>query len=213
MKNVTNVAIIGGIGSGAIVAQALRDIAGSGGSLVPWGFLNDVEETGVQIDGLPVLGRFDDWSMLPPSTMFVAAIYKPQLAAERYARIKSLGIPENRWASVIHPSAHLAESATIGSGTYVGPNAVIMPAAYVGRHCSLRASCYVSHDVQVGDFGFVGPSAILNGRSRIGEGAHVGPGAVCRDDASIGDYAVVGIGAVVVRDVPDGVTVKGNPAR
>lgn len=211
--SITNIAIIGGVGSGTIVAQALRDIVGSGGNLLPYGFLNDVEEIGARIDRLLVLGRFEDWARMPPDTLFVAAIHKPEVAAERWARLASLGIPDNRWATVIHPGAHLAESATVGAGTYVGPNAVLMPAAHVGRHCSLRAGCYVSHDVQVGDFGFVGPNAVISGRVRIGEGAHVGPGAVCREEITIGDYAVVGIGSVVTRDVPDGATVVGNPAR
>lgn len=213
MTNKANVAVIGGVGSGAIMAQALRDIASSGGNLLPYGFLNDVVESGEQIDGLPILGRFEDWAKLPSDTLFVAAIHRPKKAAERYARVVSLEIPDNRWATVIHPSAHLAESATVGVGTYVGPNAVLMPAAQVGKHCSIRAGCYVSHDVQVGDFGFVGPSAILNGRTRLGEGAHVGPGVICREETTIGDYAVIGIGAVVTHDAPDGATMIGNPAR
>ena len=90
---------------------------------------------------------------------------------------------------------------------------MVSPGARIGQHTSLRAGCYISHDVSVGAFGFVGPNATLSGRSSLGEGGHVGPNAVVREETSIGRFAVVGIGSVVVKDVPDFKIVMGNPAR
>lgn len=43
--------------------------------------------------------------------------------------------------------------------------------------------------------------------------AFVGLGAVIINGVTVGRRATVGAGAAVVRDVPDGVTVVGNPAR
>ena len=43
--------------------------------------------------------------------------------------------------------------------------------------------------------------------------AALGTGAVILPGLTIGSGAVVGAGAVVTRDVPDGATVVGNPAR
>jgi acetyltransferase-like isoleucine patch superfamily enzyme len=48
---------------------------------------------------------------------------------------------------------------------------------------------------------------------RVGDDTLIGAGAVVTPGISIGRDAVIGAGAVVVRDVPDGVTVVGNPAR
>ncbi|MDT7582357.1 MAG: hypothetical protein QOK35_3673, partial [Pseudonocardiales bacterium] len=47
----------------------------------------------------------------------------------------------------------------------------------------------------------------------IRRGARVGAGAVLCPGVEIGEEAFVGAGAVVVRDVPPGVVVVGNPAR
>ena len=47
----------------------------------------------------------------------------------------------------------------------------------------------------------------------IGDGAWIAPSACVRDGLKIGANAVIGLGAVVVKDVPDGVTVMGAPAR
>ncbi len=207
------VLILGGEGSGAIVAEAVRDIAETDGSLEAIGFLNDFSAPGTVIEGLPILGKFEQWAEFPPETLFIAAIHKPKEAHARAARIASLGIPRSRWTTVGHPSARVAADARIGHGTYVGPNAVVMPGARIGAHVSLRGGCYVSHDVAVGDFGFVGPNATLSGRSSLGEGAHLGPNAAVLEETSIGCFAVVGIGSVVVKDVPDWSVVVGNPAR
>jgi acetyltransferase-like isoleucine patch superfamily enzyme len=77
----------------------------------------------------------------------------------------------------------------------------------------VRGGSYVSHDVRLGDYTFIGPNATILGRCTLGEGAHVAANAVCREETSIGKYAVLGLGAVLLGVVPDFAVVAGNPAR
>jgi len=52
------------------------------------------------------------------------------------------------------------------------------------------------------------------GRSvTIGRNVWIGGAALILPGITIGDDAIIGAGSVVIRDVPDCVTVAGNPAR
>ena len=82
----------------------------------------------------------------------------------------------------------------------------------MGRHCHINAGAFLTR-CTLGDFVTVGPNATICGDVTIGDDVMIGAGAVIRNLLTIGDGAVIGAGAVVVKDVPPGVTVVGNPAR
>jgi maltose O-acetyltransferase len=48
---------------------------------------------------------------------------------------------------------------------------------------------------------------------KIGRNVWIGGGAIILPGVTVGDDAIIGAGAVVTRNVPDGATVAGNPAR
>ncbi len=54
---------------------------------------------------------------------------------------------------------------------------------------------------------------MIGGSTKIGEGAWIAPGASLRDNITIGKFATVGLGAVVTKNIPDGETWVGNPAK
>ena len=107
------------------------------------------------------------------------------------------------FGQVIHPSAQVSESATVGEGTVVFHNAVIQAATYIGRHCILNTACVVEHDCQMGDFVHIAPNATVCGNVSIGEGTLIGAGAVVLPNLNIGKRAVIGAGCTIRKDVPD----------
>ncbi len=212
-RPVERIAILGGDEVGSIIAEAIEANAARGGRVAVLGFLNDVVPAGSEIGGYPVLGAFDEWGELDADVRFIAAIVRPKAAQARHRRLRSLNIPDERWASVADRSARIAGGAVVGPGCFIAANAVVETGTRIGRWSTVRAGAYVSHHVQLGEFTFVGPNATLLGMSRFADGVHVGANSVCRERVTVGAYVVVGIGAVVVKDVAAFTVVAGNPAR
>jgi acetyltransferase EpsM len=207
------IVVLGGTGSGALVAAAVQACRAAGAKVEVFGFLNDAAPAGSTLGGFPALGRFERWRECPADVRFISAIPQAKQAWPRFRRIAGLGIPAERWATVVHPRACVDAGVVLGHGCFVGPLAVVEPAARIGAHACLRGGCYISHDVTIGDYGFVGPNATLLSRCTVAEGAHIGSNAVCVPGTSVGRYAVLGVGAVVLHDVADFAVVAGNPAR
>lgn len=105
-----------------------------------------------------------------------------------------------------------------GEGSIFCPNTMVTSNSQIGKffHCNYYS--YVAHDCVIGDYVTFAPSVRCNGRVNIEDYAYIGSNAVIHQGVPgkmirIGKSSVVGMGAVVTKDVPDGVTVVGNPAR
>lgn len=118
-----------------------------------------------------------------------------------------------RFATVMHPAAHVSETVVLGEGTIVGAGAVIGAHTTIGRHVMVNRGCLVGHHTQIGDYVSLQSGANVAGSCQIGEATFIAMGAVVVDHLSIGSHSVVGAGAVVVRNVPSHVQVVGIPAR
>ena len=109
------------------------------------------------------------------------------------------------------------DDVVVGEGALLSPNVVLTSNIVIGKHFHANINSYVEHDCVIGDFVTFAPGVQCNGNVHIGDGAYLGAGAMIRQGRSgsplrIGKGAVVGMGAVVLSDVPDGMTVVGNPA-
>ena len=126
------------------------------------------------------------------------------------------GLHKNNVASAnaIHPSAVIDSSANIApGGVMIAANATINPLASIATGAICNTGCIIEHECEVGEFAHIGPGAVLCGNVKIGAGTFVGANAVIRQGITIGKNAMIGAGAVVVKDVADGVTVVGIPAK
>ena len=117
------------------------------------------------------------------------------------------------FGTAIHPSAIVSPSAKIGEGTVVMAGAIINSDAVIGKHCIINTGASVDHECVVGDYCHIAPHATLCGQVHVDEGSMVGVGACVIPCKNIGSWCTIGAGAAVVKDIPDGATAVGVPAK
>jgi sugar O-acyltransferase (sialic acid O-acetyltransferase NeuD family) len=138
------------------------------------------------------------------------AIAEPTLRAAIVERVAAHSIP---LLSVWAEQSCIMDDVDIGEGILVSPYVTFTSNIKVGRCFHANLYSYVEHDCVIGDFVTFAPGVHCNGNVRIGDYAYIGSGAVIKQGLTIGRGATVGMGAIVTKDVPEGVTVVGNPAR
>ena len=128
-----------------------------------------------------------------------------------------------------------AYGCTIGDESRIGSFVEIQKNVVIGRRCKISSHSFICEGVSIGDGVFIGHNVnFINDKwpaattpdgelkteadwtctpTSIGDYASIGTGAIILCGVKIGARALVGAGSVVTKDVPDGATVAGNPAR
>jgi sugar O-acyltransferase (sialic acid O-acetyltransferase NeuD family) len=166
------------------------------------------ERSSEMLEGRPIVW-IDDVDPLADTHLAVCGLgtTKRRLFAEQAAEH---GL---RFATIVHPSARVPASASIGEGSIVSAGVVVGTRARLGRHVFLNRGALIGHHTTLADYASVMPGANVAGFCTIGEAAYVAVGAVVVDRVTVGEGALVAAGAVAVADVPARAQVMGVPAR
>lgn len=194
-------------------ARVVVEVFGDAAGLDFVGLIDDgVENRDNRVGDLQVLGGREELHVLAGQAADAVALgfgaARGRLAALAAAEAAGLSLPV-----LVHPTAYVAPSATLGAGCQVLPHAVVGVGAALGRGVLVNSGAIVEHDARIADGVVIDPGAVLAGRVVVDEEAEIGSNATVRPDARIRAGAVVGAGAVVVSDVAPGSTVVGVPAR
>lgn len=131
-------------------------------------------------------------------------------------------------SAVIHAFTNLYD-AKIGEGSVVG-KFVEIGGAVIGKRTRIATHSYICPGVGIGDDCFIGHGVMFTNdlfsdspdypvkkdfilrKTKIGDRTRIGSGSVILP-VVIGHDCIIGAGSVVTRDMPDGSTWAGNPAR
>ncbi|HEU0072344.1 MAG TPA: acetyltransferase [Alphaproteobacteria bacterium] len=177
------------------------------------GFLDDLpENSGKTVLGYPVLGALAD-AHKHADCKFINGIASPESYKKKPDIVARIGIPRDRYETVIHPRAAISPHCKIGVGTAIMANSVICAEVEIGDHVIILQNTVVDHHSTIGDFATLSSGISLLGFTNIGRNAFIGGAAAVRSYITIGDNALVGMSSVVVKDVAADSIVAGNPAR
>ena len=179
----------------------------------PLGFLDDdLCRHGSEIDGIRILGPCEAVHD-HPEALVVACVASPSDPMRRLALVSRLALPPERYATLVHPTAVVPASATIGHGSVLHAMTVLTADVRLGAHVAVMPAVVLTHDDVVGEGATFGAGVRLAGGVTVERGAYVGSGALVREGAVVGAGAVVGMGAVVTGSVPAAEVWVGVPAR
>jgi UDP-perosamine 4-acetyltransferase len=114
---------------------------------------------------------------------------------------------------VVHPTAWICKSATLGDGAQVMAGALIQHRVVLDANVLINTGAIIEHDCRIDAHVHICTGVRIGGDVTIGDGAFIGIGTTIRQGIHIGANALVGAGSIVVKNVEPGEFVGGVVAR
>lgn len=175
------------------------------------GFLDDDKnKLGKSIANYPVLG---DWTYLKrkKNISVILGIADPLSKLKIWNNLKEItGI---EFPNLIHPECWLGGNATFGIGNIVYPGVTINYDTKVKNFITINMNCAIGHNCILNDFVSLSPGVNLGGFTEIGENSFIGIGSNTIQSIKIGTQCTIGGGSMIIKNIPSGSTVVGNPGR
>lgn len=170
-------------------------------------------------NGLHIL--YGDWKTLGPQLTAQAA-HIDRLHVENGACNSAIPMLDLKGLHArVEPGAIIREGAEIGANAVVMMGAILNLGAVVGEGSMIDMGAVLGGRAIVGNRCHIGAGTVLAGVVEpasatpvvIEDDVMIGANAVVIEGVRVGRGAVVGAGAIVIKDVPAGAVVVGNPAR
>lgn len=198
------------VAAGGLAREAAQAADAAGDDVV--GFVDDDPVLqGTLADGLPVLGGLPT-VLEHPDASLVLCPGQGTARAGLAARLADLGVGEERYGSIVHPSVAVPANCHVGVGSVLLAGVVLTTTVWVGRHVVVMPNVTLTHDNVVEDFATLCAGVQLGGGVHVGRTAYVGMAASVRQGVRVGNGSLVGMASAVLCDVPAGQVWWGVPA-
>lgn len=207
-----DIVIIGAGDFGKEVAWLIEDINKKEFTYNIVGFLDDDEKKiGQEVNGCQCLG--------PVSYLYeiaekhdVCAVIAMQDGQVRKRIVEKLA-DFDHWETIIHPSVNFSPTSVIGKGCIICAGGNVSVNTTIQDQCVFNFSVTMGHDCVIEKYVSIMSGSCVSGHAVIQEGAYLSTNSTIVPGMRIGANAKVGAGSVVIRNVKDGTTVMGVPAK
>lgn len=117
------------------------------------------------------------------------------------------------FGKVIHPSAVIDSSCTIGFGSFIYPGCTLDMNVEIGENVSVNAGCIIAHDSKIGSHSMLSPGVVVSGFVDVQEKVNLGTGTKVIDNITLGPGVRTGAGAVVTQNFTQPGLYVGVPAK
>lgn len=103
------------------------------------------------------------------------------------------------FTSLVHPSAYVHSSVSIGENCLVMPGAVVESHARLGDGVTVWSNATVCHDVAVGDHAFLAAGCTVGGGSTVGEASFLGFGSTVVQGLEVPPETLLGANSLLLQ--------------
>ncbi len=174
------------------------------------GFIDDNEKA---IDGynieIGIVGNINDY-VIEEQDRFLIAIGDVDVKERVVLTLRKRGAI---FLNLIHPSAIVPNTATIGQGVIICPFVILSDNVHLSDFVMMHMYSSCGHDVKVGKYCIFSPYSIATGFSILADNVFLGTHATIIPGKKVGYRSKVSANSVVMRDVPPNRMVFGVPGR
>ena len=208
--------ILGGLGSGTVIAQAIKDANNKGDmSVVVDGFMSHDKEVGALIEGIPVVvkqSKDNVQRLFHEGYKFIFALHRMDGGERFISLFDDLGLKPEMMATFVHPVTYVAPNVVIKPGAVILPFVMISSGAVIGGNTLIMTGATIGHNTELADFTHIASQAVVGAFIKTSVGTHIGLNATVREYLTIGKHSTIGMGAVLTKNVGDHEMWVGNPA-
>lgn len=201
--------IVGAGGMGRTLFDMARESVGYRTDFVIKGFVDDDLHALDTFSGYPQVVRSVGNYQPEIDDVFICSIG----GASRKACMNSILERGGEFISLVHNTARIGSNVYLGKGNMIGAFTTVAADAKIGDYNFIQSYTIVGHDVVIGNWNRIDSMVMLIGGIKIGDHNMIHTSAVLNHNVLVGNDAHIGACSFVIRNVDDGTTVCGNPAR